>query len=117
MKHNLTLLIIALITICLGSCQKWEKPSTPESVSILTEPQTNGESNKGGVRAVTIAATSQWTAVSDAGWLWVTPSSGGKGVQEVTINFTKNSTGQTRKGTVTFTSGDHSETFTLTQSR
>ena len=108
---------IAVFSLCLGSCQKWEKPSTPESVSILTEPQVNGEYAKGGVRAVTIAATSKWTAVSDAGWLWVTPSSGDKGIQEVTINFMKNSTGQTRKGTVTFTSGDHSETFTLTQSR
>lgn len=83
----------------------------------MTEAGTDGESGKGGIRAVTIAATSDWTAVSDKGWLYATPSSGTKGIKEVVIHFNPNTTGTKRTGTITFTCGKHSETFTLTQNR
>ena len=105
------------MAICLCSCQKWGTPSTPDSVSVLTQPQANAESKDGGTRKVTIAATSDWIAVSDKGWLYASPSSGSKGIKEVIIYFNPNTTGSSRTGTVTFTCGDYSETFTLTQSR
>ena len=116
MKHIL-LILSATLTLTFGSCQKWETHSTPESVSILTEPAEVGEQAAEGTRAVTIAATSSWSAVSNDSWLYVTPSSGKKGIQEVKIHFNRNKTGKSRKGSVTFTCGDYSETFTLTQNR
>lgn len=114
---NILLIFTAALAICMSACQKWEKPSTPESVSVLTAPQKDGESSLGGTRPVTIAATSAWTAVSDKGWLYATPSSGAKGINEVTVHFNKNTTGERRTGTITFTCGDHTETFTITQNR
>ena len=112
-----TLILAAAFSLIAVSCQKWETPSTPDSVSILTEAVTGGESQSGGSKSVTIAATSDWTAVSDKGWLYVTPSSGSKGIQEVVIHFSENTTGQSRTGKITFTCGDYSEVFTLVQKR
>ena len=115
--HKIILLITAVFALTAASCQKWETPSTPDSVSILTQAVAGGESQLGGTKAVTIAATSDWTAVSDKGWLYVTPSSGSKGIQEVVIHFNENTTSQSRTGKITFTCGGYSETFTLTQKR
>lgn len=115
--RNILLIIVAAISLAMGSCQKWEKPSTPESISILTEPLEVGEPSSEGIRAVTIAASADWTAVSNDSWLYVTPSSGHKGIQEVVIHFNANKTGKSRKGSVIFTCGKHSETFRLTQNR
>jgi hypothetical protein len=64
---------------------------------------------------VTIAATSDWTAVSNDAWITVSPSSGGVGIQEVVLSFQENNTGAVRKGSVTFTAGSYSESYTLTQ--
>ena len=116
MKTKVLLLIVALLTIGVVSCQKQETAQSPESVAVITQPQQKGEPATAGERPVTIAATSDWTAVSDSeGWLTVTPASGVKGMQEVVLSFTENTTGAVRSGKVTFTSGPYSETFTLVQ--
>lgn len=111
------LILAAAFSLIAVSCQKWETPSTPDSVSILTMAETGGEAQQGGTKAVTIAATSDWTAISDKGWLYVTPSSGSKGIKEVVIHFNENTTGQSRTGKITFTCGDYSEVYTLVQKR
>lgn len=114
MKRSL-LIILAIFSITLGSCQKWEQPSTPKAITLLTEPQAGGESNLEGTRPITISSTSDWSATADKGWLYVTPSSGKKGIQEVTIHFKKNTTAEKRTGNITFTCGSRSVTYTLTQ--
>lgn len=114
MKRYL-LILLTVFFIALSSCQKWEKPVTPKAITILSVPQTGGESALEGTRGVTISATADWTATSDKGWLYVTPSSGKKGIQEVTIHFKKNTTKEQRMGTITFTCGSRSQTYTLTQ--
>lgn len=117
MRQYLIILCISLFAASLDSCQKWETPSTPGSVTILTEPQPAGEPAAEGSRKVTIATTSDWTAVSDQGWLYVTPSSGSKGIQEVVIHFNANTTKKSRTGQITFRCGSRSATFTLSQSK
>lgn len=116
MRNFATLIFAVLLSACLGSCQKWEEPSTPGSITVMTEPQAGGESAAGGTRKVTIAATGAWTAVSDKGWLYVSPSSGAAGIQEVMVTFYENTTGKNRSGNIIFTSGTRNGTFTLSQS-
>jgi hypothetical protein len=116
MKQKIVLLIIALMSVAfLSSCQKQDVKTSPESVAVITKPQPAGETSAEGIRPVTIAATSSWSAVSDSDWLTVSPASGEKGMQEVILSFSANTTGASRTGKVTFTAGSYSETFTLVQ--
>ena len=115
MKLRLFLSLVALLAITGVSCQKQETPQTPESVALVTKPDSKGEAAAAGTRAVTIAATSDWTAVSNNEWITVNPASGPKGMQEVILSFQENTTGAKRTGSVTFTAGTYSETFVLTQ--
>ena len=117
MKTKIMLLVVALLTISVVSCQKQETSQSPESVAVITKPQAAGEGAEEGARPVTIAATSNWSAVSDCDWLTVSPASGEKGMQEVILSFSANTTGAPRTGKVTFTSGKYSETFTLVQNQ
>lgn len=57
-----------------------------------------------------ITASGTWTASSDASWLTVTPTSGSKNTGSgttVTFKVTANTTGNTRRGTVTFKRGNY----------
>jgi hypothetical protein len=115
MKLKHLLLLMAFFALAAVSCQKQEAQPTPESVAIITQPDAKGEPAAAGTRPVTIAATSDWSAVSNDAWITVSPASGPKGMQEVILSFEENTTGAKRTGSVTFTSGKHSETFLLTQ--
>ena len=117
MKAKILLLVVTVLTISMVSCQKQETNQTPESVAVITKPDSKGEPAAAGVRPVTIAATAAWTASPDVDWITLTPASGEKGMQEVLLNFTENKTGEVRVGKVTFTSGKYSESFTLTQNK
>jgi hypothetical protein len=117
MKFHRLLVFVSVMLLAAGACQKQVPQTVPESVTIITEPLAAGESSAGGQRPITIAASSDWTAVSNQGWIYVTPSSGGKGIQEVTIHFDPNTTGKRREGSITFTSGTYSESYTLTQKK
>ena len=115
MKLRLFLALMAVLAITFVSCQKQETSTSPESVALITKPDAKGETAEAGARPVTIAATSNWSAVSDVDWITVSPASGPKGLQEVILTYTENTTGAKRVGSVTFTSGTYSETFKLTQ--
>lgn len=115
MKLRILLPILASAAIAFSACQKQESTQTPESVAVITQPQAEGEAAAAGTRAVTIAATCDWTAVSNDAWMTVSPESGTTGVQEVVISFQENTTGEVRTGSVTFKAGDYNESFILTQ--
>lgn len=115
MKPKILLRITAFLAIGFSACQKQETTTTPESVAVITQPQPKGESAAAGTRAVTIAATSAWTASSNSTWLTVSPASGERGMQEVILTFQENILSEERTGVVTFTAGTYSETFTLVQ--
>lgn len=115
MKHKILLLIMAISAIAFVSCQKQRTTTTPESVAVITQPIDGGEPAEAGTRAVTIAATCDWTAVSNDSWISVSPASGKVGMKEVILTFQENTTGEVRVGSVTFKAGTYSESFTLTQ--
>jgi hypothetical protein len=115
MKLKHLLLLVAFAAIAVISCQKQETPQTPESVTLITQPDPKGETVEAGTRAVTIAATCDWRAVSNDAWISVSPDSGDRGIHEVILSFSENTTGAVRQGSVTFSAGSYSETFKLTQ--
>ncbi|MDR2261091.1 MAG: hypothetical protein LBE06_09255 [Azoarcus sp.] len=57
---------------------------------------------------------SQWTATSNQSWLTVSPASG-KNSGQVTLKVTANTTTASRIGTVTFSAGNKTVTFRVTQ--
>lgn len=105
---------MAIAAVAFTSCQKERTTQTPESVTVITQPISGGEEAAAGTRAVTIAATCDWKAVSNHSWITVSPDSGKVGVQEVILTYEAND-GELRTGSVTFTAGTYSETFKLTQ--
>jgi len=118
MKSRLTLLLISFLCLTgLPSCQDMGNDSeTPQSVSLLTVPGT-AVSAAGGIKSVTIVATSKWTASSDSDWITLDKSSGEKGMQAVVLTYDVNATGAPRTGNVTFKAGEITDTFVLTQSK
>jgi len=114
------LLAVASLAIGAVSCQKEIKHETPASIALYTHPGTP-ETADAGVRAVTITATVDgWTATSQADWITVTLAAGmeyTKGVKEVLLSYTANTTGAQRSGDVVFSVGSYSETYTLTQAK
>lgn len=114
MKKILLLILgISVLGLVCG-CQKVRTNPTPQSVSIRTQSGA-AVSSVAGEKAVTIDATSSWTAESLADWITVIPDSGERGVNEVVLVYTGNTTSEPRSGAVVFTSGTYSETFILKQ--
>ena len=114
-KVLISIVATALAVMIAPSCQKVERQKTPDSVTLYTHPG-EPESFENGFKGVTIAATTDWTAVSDVEWLVVSPSSGGRGISEVSLSWTENTGSSPRSGNVKFTArGGQSETFVLTQ--
>lgn len=111
MKKNYLLLVPVLLCLCLAGCKDEAEPS-PDSVVVSTAPLTVEAA--AGFDSVTIFATCGWTATGD-GWIAIDPASGERGIHAVTLTFGANETGAVRTGSVTFTAGSYSETFTLSQ--
>lgn len=118
MKRFLMLFAGAVLVLGAISCQKEIKHETPASVALYTHPG-KPETVFAGTRAVTVSATVDgWTATSMVDWIHVELAPGmsyTKGVREVILSFTENTTGAVRSGDVVFSVGSQSETYTLTQ--
>ena len=65
-------LFAALALLGLVACQKLYVPDTPDSVSVSTKAG-DPKSSEAGTQGVTIFATSDWTASTDADWVEVYP--------------------------------------------
>ncbi len=118
MKQQLLLWVVAFCALGFLSCQKQKNPISPESVALMTQSITDPskfEPPTAGTRAVTIAATSEWTAVSNVTWISVSPSSGPRGIHEVILTYEENTTAEVRQGVVVFSSAKNSESYTLNQ--
>lgn len=111
MKRIYLMIVPALLSLCLGGC-KDDAESMPDSVVVSTAPLTVEAA--AGFDSVTIFATCDWTAAGDE-WIAIDPASGGQGIHAVTLTYGANETEAVRTGSVTFTAGSYSETFTLSQ--
>jgi len=116
MKKVLMLLATVILAASLPSCQKVVTHETPDSVALYTHPGSIPEAYTAGTRAVTITATCAWTAASEADWITVSPTSGERGIHEVILTYTENTSGNSRSGGVKFSvASGYSETYVLTQ--
>jgi len=104
--------LIVLMTV-LSGCQKQRLAATPQSVYVWTKPviQTAAE----GTRCITIFATGDWTASSDADWVVPYPTSGERGSKEIFLEYSANTSESQRTAAITFTCGSYSESYILTQ--
>ena len=116
MKKVLMSIAVALLAVTLApSCQKVEKPTRPDSVALYTHPGAP-VSYQAGTKGVTISATCDWTAASEASWVTVSPQSGEVGIHEVVLTYSENTGSTARSANVVFTAkGGQSETYVLTQ--
>ena len=118
MKKFLMLLAIASMAIGAISCQKEVQHETPASIALYTHPD-KPVAASAGTRGVTVSATVDgWTVSSQADWITVSLAPGmeyTKGVREVILSYTENTTGSQRSGDVVFSVGSYNETYTLTQ--
>ena len=120
-KQPVLLAFAATMLVAATGCQNnlylhMEDMDTPQSVYVWTTPAPE-VGPTAGTQAVTIYATSDWTAVSEASWISLDKTEGSKGPNEVLLSYDSNNTGSQRQGIVKFTAGNYSETFTLTQAK
>lgn len=113
---RIAILIVSVVLVLpmFGSCQKVAQPQTKDTVTVATQPS-GMQTAMEGIKRITIWPTAHWEATSNVQWIKVTPSSGERGTQEVTLEYEENFTGEVRVGVVTFTAAQGSDTYTLTQ--
>lgn len=114
MSKKTSTLFAALALLGLVSCQKIYVPESTDSVSVSTKAG-DPKSAEAGTQGVTIFATSDWTATTDADWVDVYPQQGSRGISEVCLSYGENSGSESRTAVIVFTTSGNSETFTLVQ--
>lgn len=118
MKRILMLLVAVVLAVGAVSCQKERQHETPASVALYTHPGKAVKAASGTIGVTVSATVDGWKAESKADWITVAPAEGSgftKGVREVILTYTENTTGAQRSGDVVFSVGAQSETYTLTQ--
>lgn len=126
MKNMLHILLLTMI-ICCWSCGSGgedvptptptPKPEEKPKVEVTTSAPVLTQ--EGGTASVTFTSTADWTidvtesrAVS---WCTVSPTSGGKGTNTLTITTVGNDTYEERNAKVTIKAGATTQSFTITQ--
>ena len=126
MRNNiyniLSLFILLLFVVC--SCKDDNnEPTPPESSPEITIPSSENLnpvlSQEGGTVSISFTTTSDWTAslvnTRAESWITVTPNSGSKGKNEITITTTANETYDERNATVVLKCGTVSKNIVVTQ--
>jgi outer membrane protein OmpA-like peptidoglycan-associated protein len=83
---------------------------------LSVTPSVNQVSNQAGVTYYEIEATSDWKAVEDIAWFSIAPDKG-TGNGQIMVTFKENKANATRVGQIFVTSGELSQTISLTQDR
>lgn len=116
------LFILLLFVVC--SCKDDNNdPTPPEPSSEITIPSSENLkpvlSQKGGTVSISFTTTADWTAslvnTRAESWITVTPNSGSKGKNEITITTTANETYDERNATVVLKCGTVSKNIVVTQ--
>lgn len=85
-----------------------QAPEPDDSISVSS-------SSTSSPYTVTVVSSGSWTASADVSWLTLSKTSGSAGTTTVKVTAAANTTGYDRTGTVTFTCGTATDTFTVTQ--
>ena len=126
MRNNiyniLSLFILLLFVVC--SCKDDNnEPTPPEPSPEITIPSSENLnpvlSQEGGTVSISFTTTADWTAslvnTRAESWITVTPNSGSKGKNEITITTTANETYDERNATVVLKCGTVSKNIVVTQ--
>ena len=112
MKNRFSFSIFALAAFALfmvSSC-------APEPMISLSKT-TFTCSNEATDFPLEVTTTYDWTASSSAGWVRLSPSSGAKGITQVSVKVDANNSFDDRSATVTFSSEGITSTLTVSQSQ
>lgn len=121
-RFLLPLFILLLFVVC--SCKDDNnEPTPPDSSPEITIPSSENLnpvlSQEGGTVSISFTTTADWTAslvnTRAESWITVTPSSGSKGKNEITITATTNETYDERNATVVLKCGSDSKNIVVTQ--
>ena len=126
MKNMLHILLLTII-ICCWSCGSGgedvptptptPKPEEKPKVEVTTSAPVLTQ--EGGTASVTFTSTAAWTIDVTEGravsWCTVSPTSGGKGTNTLTITTVGNDTYEERNAKVTIKAGATTQSFTITQ--
>lgn len=126
MKNMLHILLLTMI-ICCWSCGSGgedvptptptPKPEEKPKVEVTTSAPILTQ--EGGTASVTFTSTAAWTIDVTEGravsWCTVSPTSGGKGTNTLTITTVGNDTYEERNAKVTIKAGATTQSFTITQ--
>lgn len=116
------LFILLLFVVC--SCKDDNnEPTPPEPSPEITIPSSENLnpvlSQEGGTASISFTTTADWTAslvnTRAESWITVTPNSGSKGKNEITITATTNETYDERNATVVLKCGSDSKNIVVTQ--
>ena len=128
MKHILRILLLAMIVCCWGCASGGEDDPTP-TPTPAPKPEEKPKvevtiagpvlAQEGGTASVTFTSTVDWTIEVTEGravsWCTVSPTSGGKGTNTLTITTIGNDTYDERNAKVTIKAGTATQSFTITQ--
>ena len=108
------LLALSLIMASCGgtSGTSKEEPLVPPTVSIKTQ----NVSGEAGSQFLSVSSTGNWTIVTSAPWLTVSPATGSGNSNTVVLSYTEN-TDAIRTATVTISSSGGSATASITQNK
>ena len=114
------MLLLSVVCSCKDDNNE---PTPPEPSSEITIPSSENLnpvlSQEGGTVSISFTTTADWTAslvnTRAESWIIVTPSSGSKGKNEITITTTANETYDERNATVVLKCGSASKNIVVTQ--
>ncbi len=110
MKTRFSFIILAAVVLCMiASC-------APEPMVSLSKT-TFSCSNEAADFTLDVTTTYDWSASSSAGWVKLSPSSGKKGITQVSVKVDANNSFDDRSATVTFSSEGVTSSLTITQSQ
>ena len=122
--HYLQLLFVILLFVVYGCGDNENEITPPEpETPVITIPDSENLnpvlSKEGGTVSISFTTTADWTAslvnTRAESWITVTPNSGTKGKNEITITATTNETYDERNATVVLKCGSVSKNIIVTQ--
>lgn len=114
--NRMTGILLIPLLVLLGCGDSGNEPEpTPSNVTITVSPEMLDLSASAGTENITVNANAEWGISSGQGWCKVSPSGGVAGNTVVKVSVEKNSSGQPRIATLTFTSGKFSQPYIVTQ--
>lgn len=123
-QSHYLLLLFAILQFVVSSCKDDSNdPTQPEPTPGITIPSTENLnpvlSQQGGKTYISFTATADWTAslvnTRADSWVTITPTSGRKGENEITITASANETYDERNATVVLKCGTDSKNIVVTQ--